>query len=403
MERKLNIAIIVPSNLPIPSVRGGAIETLVDDLIYENEKQAKLNIIVYSKFDPKAKEKSRKLKYTQIIYINEEGLQARAYSHVRNIRNSFFKSFYNSYFLIAACKDIKHRNVDFVIIEGNPIVSEAVKKMINQPLILHLHNEFNKETDRAVYIAKAVDYYIAVSEYIKKQALKIDGVKPENISTVYNCTNINKFDKRKYVKERIEIREKYKINNSDMLVVFSGRLVQAKGALELIKAIKKMPQNIKLLVIGAATFDDYKETDYTRELRKNIKECPEKIFMTGFIDYKDIAVYYAAADVCVFPSVWQEPAGLVALEAQATGIPLIASGSGGMGEYYDESTAIELDRYSGNLENKIMKALELLRSNEELCTSLSKKGRQNARKYSQDNYYQQYLKILKLYYDKRKI
>lgn len=39
MRKKMKIAIIVPSNLPIPSVRGGAIETLVDELIEINEQK----------------------------------------------------------------------------------------------------------------------------------------------------------------------------------------------------------------------------------------------------------------------------------------------------------------------------------------------------------------------------
>jgi glycosyltransferase involved in cell wall biosynthesis len=42
---------------------------------------------------------------------------------------------------------------------------------------------------------------------------------------------------------------------------------------------------------------------------------------------------YAAADVVVFPVLWEEPWGLVPLEAMAMGRPVVATGQGGSGEY----------------------------------------------------------------------
>jgi glycogen(starch) synthase len=42
---------------------------------------------------------------------------------------------------------------------------------------------------------------------------------------------------------------------------------------------------------------------------------------------------YAAADVCVFPTEWDEPFGLVPLEAMACGTPVVATGTGGSGEF----------------------------------------------------------------------
>jgi glycosyltransferase involved in cell wall biosynthesis len=42
---------------------------------------------------------------------------------------------------------------------------------------------------------------------------------------------------------------------------------------------------------------------------------------------------YSEADVCVFPTEWDEPFGLVPLEAMACGTPVVATGSGGSGEF----------------------------------------------------------------------
>jgi glycosyltransferase involved in cell wall biosynthesis len=47
----------------------------------------------------------------------------------------------------------------------------------------------------------------------------------------------------------------------------------------------------------------------------------------------ELAGRYRAADVVVFPSEWEEPFGIVPLEAMACGVPVVATGTGGSGEF----------------------------------------------------------------------
>ena len=58
------IAIICPAELPVPSVKGGAVETLIDHFLDENEKRGEqaLEIIVYSVYDINAELESKKYK-----------------------------------------------------------------------------------------------------------------------------------------------------------------------------------------------------------------------------------------------------------------------------------------------------------------------------------------------------
>src|SRR5205823_908063 len=53
----------------------------------------------------------------------------------------------------------------------------------------------------------------------------------------------------------------------------------------------------------------------------------------GSLDRDELASRYADADVFVFPSEWQEPFGLVPIEAMACGTPVVATGTGGSGEF----------------------------------------------------------------------
>jgi glycosyltransferase involved in cell wall biosynthesis len=47
----------------------------------------------------------------------------------------------------------------------------------------------------------------------------------------------------------------------------------------------------------------------------------------------ELAGRYRGADVVVFPSEWEEPFGIVPLEAMACGVPVVATGTGGSGEF----------------------------------------------------------------------
>ncbi|MCD6288467.1 MAG: glycosyltransferase, partial [Candidatus Hydrogenedentes bacterium] len=50
----------------------------------------------------------------------------------------------------------------------------------------------------------------------------------------------------------------------------------------------------------------------------------------GWRSHEDLHEVYAKSDICVVPSIWQEPFGMVAPEAMATGRPVVASKVGGL-------------------------------------------------------------------------
>lgn len=401
MRKKMKIAIIVPSNLPIPSVRGGAIETLVDELIEINEQKKNLDIVVYSCKNEEAKRDAQRLKYTKIKYIDGNSIVAHLFSQKRKIIKKFMKSGleFDSWFLKEACHDIAKEQVDFVIIEGDKATAESVKKRINRPLILHLHNEMNKESDRAEQIANHVDYYFTVSDYIGKKVMGVPGVNKESVFTIHNCVDTASFDKTLYAKEREIIRNKFDIKKEDILLIFTGRIVPEKGVLELIKAVLKSSDRIKLMILGTPTFDERKKTDYSREIEMAINQCKNRIFMTGYIEHKDIPQYYAAADIAVIPSLWEEPAGLTVFEPQATGIPCIVTNSGGITEYCNETTAIIVEKEKKIVVNELIEAIKVLEKSPQKREELGVNGRIYIQRYNTNNYYKEYVSALENLYE----
>ena len=64
----------------------------------------------------------------------------------------------------------------------------------------------------------------------------------------------------------------------------------------------------------------------------------------GKLDFEDMPAAYRAADICVVPSLWEEPFGIVALEAMATGIPVCASRTGGLQDIVTPETGLVFER-----------------------------------------------------------
>jgi glycosyltransferase involved in cell wall biosynthesis len=62
----------------------------------------------------------------------------------------------------------------------------------------------------------------------------------------------------------------------------------------------------------------------------------DKVAMRDAVAARQLPDVYRDHDVLVFPTVWDEPSGLVPLEAMATGCVVVATGTGGSAEYLEE-------------------------------------------------------------------
>jgi glycosyltransferase involved in cell wall biosynthesis len=125
-------------------------------------------------------------------------------------------------------------------------------------------------------------------------------------------------------------------------VLFVGRLTPHKGIDVLIRAL---PPDVRLTVVGSEGHDPRPpERDYPRLLRALAADRPVEFL--GAIDDDELAFRYRSAAVLVIPSVERtcygrriavsELLGLVALEAMASGTPVIASRVGGLPEIVED-------------------------------------------------------------------
>ncbi len=111
-------------------------------------------------------------------------------------------------------------------------------------------------------------------------------------------------------------------------LLFVGRLDPRKGLDTLIDAMSDLPDEATLEILGRG------DAEYTRRLRDRIdlRGLSSRVRIES-VPRSLLARRYRRADVLVFPSEWEEPFGLVPVEAMACGTPVVATGTGGSGEF----------------------------------------------------------------------
>src|SRR5262249_9003403 len=115
------------------------------------------------------------------------------------------------------------------------------------------------------------------------------------------------------------LRERWRASDARPAILYAGRLSREKGLATLASVSKHLNfagVRHRLVLVGDGP------------LRKELEaRCPDAIFM-GTLSPDDVAVAMASADVFVFPSL-TDTAGNVVLEAQASGLPVLVSQTGG--------------------------------------------------------------------------
>ena len=137
-------------------------------------------------------------------------------------------------------------------------------------------------------------------------------------------------------------------------ILFFGRLVPQKGVHVLLDAYlsdKYLRDSCELLVMGSRGFSSTEPmSKYQENLHCRVKTCDVgTINFLPFQNRHSINKFIDSADVVVVPSVFEEPFGLVVLEANARGVPVVHSrrgglleASGGNGLVFDSEDSIGL-------------------------------------------------------------
>ncbi len=105
-----------------------------------------------------------------------------------------------------------------------------------------------------------------------------------------------------------------------------------KGVDKLIQALPELAKrfnDLALVIVGSKWFSEEGTTDYIAYVRSLAKRLPIPVVATGFVPPNEIQHWFAAADLFVCTSQWQEPLARVHYEAMAAGLPIVTTARGG--------------------------------------------------------------------------
>jgi glycosyltransferase involved in cell wall biosynthesis len=169
------------------------------------------------------------------------------------------------------------------------------------------------------WTASRVDHILTVSRFSAADIARRFGVSREKITVAYQAA-ARDFHPRDAAQCREYVARKFGVNSPFILYV--GRIQARKNLPRLIEAyvrLRKQGLNTKLVMVGKRDWQ-------SDRLLEKIKEfgIEADVIFPGFVPFEDLPLFYNAAEVFVFPSVF-EGFGLPVVESMASGLATITS------------------------------------------------------------------------------
>ena len=387
---KPRILLVPPPELPVPAVQGGAVETLVTHLIRENERRGCLDLLCASIPDPAAAEQAKALRHTRMLYV----------ARPRGARRYWPLVFIERCFGIAAPYDPWYQKVqlslalelpppDLIVAEGGNLTQcSAISRMFGRNRCLaHLHGQTTcSHTMDDIYGG-----VLALSEFIRDDYLKTSSLDRQHAYILHNCIDTARFTPGA---PDAALRASLGFAPEDFVVLFCGRLEPDKGIHKLLEAMAAVDDaRCKLLIVGSPFFGRTQSSPFLRKLEQQAHALGDRVRFTGYVPNENLPDYYRLADLVCVPTLVEEAAGLVAVEAMGCGRPVLATRSGGMPEYLQGSQAILVDR-GPELAAQLSWAIRMLHEHPDLCAQMGAAGARAAQRFSTAAFYETFLHIV---------
>lgn len=315
----IRVAVVTPGSFPLPSPTSSSVEQVV----YETAQQLKHDV-QYHIFSKKTKSLKFRDRDAHITYY-------------RLLRSSV------SVYLNKVRSRLRTIRPHIIQVENRPrYVTYFKKKFPKTPVWLTLHSTryISRPHISASVLKRCLrqaDKIIVNSHFLANYVQQKYPISSEKLMVNHLGTDLNRFSP-KWFHQGNQMRNAMRQELGYVgkrIVIYVGRLLPAKGVHLLLKALPEITEEYPdtvLVVVGSAYYGSHRTTPYVRDLHQAGNRLPENVRFVPFVSHDEIHKWYQLADIAVVPSQGEEAFGLTNVEAMASGLPVIATKTGGMVE-----------------------------------------------------------------------
>jgi glycosyltransferase involved in cell wall biosynthesis len=251
------------------------------------------------------------------------------------------------------------------------------RKFRDVPFILTIQEGDNFERREGVFkplfrkIFKIANRIQCISNFLADWSKKMGAECP--ITVVPNAVDYELFSRSESPEEESALKKKLGKNENDVFLITTSRLVAKNAVNDIIDALKYLPENVRLLILGRG-----REEQNLKSQISNLK-IKNRVQLLGYVAHAEMPKYLHVSDIFIRPSL-SEGFGNSFVEAMAAGIPVIATPVGGIVDFLiDGETGLFCEvKNPRSIAQKVEKLIKDKESREYII--------KNARKMAEEKY-----------------